>query len=202
MKRLEVAVVMGALALSTRVPLLRAQAPDSAVVAWAAVSMHPLAAPGDTTTSDLGPLLRMARDARVVAFGETAHHTHEIQLERWRMFRALAHEPRVRVLAMETGYAEALEVDAWVHGARGGELDFRKAFPFAGDGDQGELQAAVTWLHARNGLLPAAQRIGVMGIDMSGGGGDRQSSAPHGRSSLPIQPDDRAERLRARPSCR
>jgi erythromycin esterase len=144
--------------------------PD-AVRQWLTTSAHPLADVSIKDVHDMRPMVDMVDRARVVGFGETAHQTHELQLLRLRTLRALVETRQVRVLAMEAGYVETLELNQWLTGKSNVKPDFDAAFPFNGEGKIPELRAALEWLHSFNESLPPAERIQFQGLDLPYGGG-------------------------------
>jgi erythromycin esterase len=73
----------------------------------------------DAPLDDLEPLAARFRAARVVAIGESAHFVREYSLLRHRLLRFLVERCGFTVFAMESGFSEGLEVDAWVHGGPG-----------------------------------------------------------------------------------
>ena len=138
---------------------------------WLALSAYPLAGVSESRVDDLEPLTAALSQARVIGFGETAHQTHEIQLFRLRALRALVHTQKVRVLAMEAGFAETSAVDPWVRGLADAEPDFTVVFPFNGEGTLPELREALRWLRSYNATVPLSARVGFVGLDLPLGGG-------------------------------
>jgi len=72
---------------------------------------------------------------------------------------------------METGYADALVLERWLGDPAAREPDLSAALPYAGDGKQEEIRAALRWLKQYNDRQPAGSRVRFIGIDMSNGGG-------------------------------
>ncbi len=148
-----------------------AQNPSDPVRQWLTTAAHPLADVSRQDVHDLRPMVDLVGRARVIGFGETAHQTRELQLLRLRALRGLAETRQVRVLAMEAGYVETLELNRWLTGESNAGPDFDAAFPFNGEGRLPELRAALEWLHSYNETLPPAERIQFYGLDLPYGGG-------------------------------
>jgi erythromycin esterase len=148
-----------------------AEDPSAAIQHWLTTAAHPLADVSTQDVQDMRPMVHMIGQARVVGFGETAHQTHELQLLRLRALRALVKTGQVRVLAMEAGYVETLQLNQWLTGKSQVKPDFDAAFPFNGEGKLPELRAAIEWLHSFNETVPPAERIQFYGLDLPYGGG-------------------------------
>jgi erythromycin esterase len=138
---------------------------------WIASSMEPVRiGENDSTTVPAG-LARVVRGARVIGLGESAHHKHELQQLRTQLTRDLIRQHGVRAVTMETGYADALLLERWLSDPAVSEPDLSAALPYAGDGEQEAIRAALRWLKRYNDSQPAASRVRFIGIDMSNGGG-------------------------------
>ncbi|MER7015613.1 erythromycin esterase family protein [Saccharopolyspora sp. NPDC000359] len=107
-------------------------------------------------------------DARVVAVGENNHYIREFGLLRSEVVRFLVGELGFGVVALESGFAEGLLVDAWINGGAG-ELESvaRDGFTFR-HGDAVEVQELVRWLREHNS---AGGRVRFAGVDVPGSGG-------------------------------
>ncbi|HKH94831.1 MAG TPA: erythromycin esterase family protein [Gemmatimonadaceae bacterium] len=138
---------------------------------WIASRMEPV--PIGEKDSSIVPagLARVVRGARVIGLGESAHHKHELQQLRFQLTRELVRRHGVRAVTMETGYADALLLDQWLSDPSVSEPDLSAALPYAGDGEQEEIRAALRWLKRYNDRQPVDSRVRFIGIDMSNGGG-------------------------------
>src|SRR5215210_7594429 len=172
---LETLLTLSAVLLPTRTrpvlaPRVMAVASDS-LREWIRSRLVPLRISEEDSATAPAELARVVRGARVIGLGESAHHKHELQRLRFQLTRELIRRHRVRVVAMETGYADALLLERWLSDPAVSEPDLSAALPYAGDGEQEELRAALRWLKQYNDRQPAASRVQFIGIDMSNGGG-------------------------------
>ena len=95
--------------------------PDS-FVRWATAHRTPVRiAPEDSATADLAPMRALVGNARIVAYGEPTHGTHEPLAFRNRLFRFLVQDMGFTAIAIESGLTESEGVDRYVTG-RPGEL--------------------------------------------------------------------------------
>ncbi|MGI5129497.1 erythromycin esterase family protein [Pseudonocardia sp. CA-107938] len=101
-------------------------------------------------------------DAQVVAIGENNHHVREFGEVRRDLVRRLVDELGFTVVAMESGFAEGLHVDAWLRGEVA-DLDTAAGFTFR-FGDAPETRELLQWLRERGGVTFA-------GLDVPGSGG-------------------------------
>jgi erythromycin esterase len=101
-------------------------------------------------------------DAQVVAIGENNHHVREFGEVRLDLVRRLVGELGFTVVAMESGFAEGLLVDAWLRGGTDA-LDAAAGFTFR-FGDAPETRELLEWLRGRGGVTFA-------GLDVPGSGG-------------------------------
>ena len=147
---------------------LRAQEAKDAT-RWIASHLEPLS--GGVSGPMPAGLAEIVAGARVVGLGESAHHTRELLQLRSRLTRELVERHGFRAVAMETGYADALLLDAWLRDPSVAEPDLAKALPYAGDGELEELREPLRWLRAYNATQPANRRVRFIGIDLSNGGG-------------------------------
>ncbi|WP_213806569.1 erythromycin esterase family protein [Granulicella sp. dw_53] len=72
------------------------------------------AADGPYRAADYEPLLGMVKGKRLVLVSEPTHGTHECRLENAKLVRFLVERAGMRTLILELGYAEGLELDAYV----------------------------------------------------------------------------------------
>ncbi|WP_418059678.1 prolyl oligopeptidase family serine peptidase [Pimelobacter simplex] len=113
-------------------------------------------------TVDLSALRTLSEGARVVALGEAAHHVAELHELRDHVFRMLVEQHAFTALVLESGFAEGLDLDAWVAGRSGGPVEAAAAGISYGFGDAVEVHRQLTWMREHGGLR-------VYGMDLSGG---------------------------------
>lgn len=113
--------------------------------------------------ADPSAIAEIVGDAHVVALGENNHGVREFGELREELVRFLVRELGFGVVALESGFAEGLGVDAWVRGAPGDLGDLaRDGFTFRA-GDAAEMQALVSGLREHP--------VRFSGLDIPGSGG-------------------------------
>lgn len=128
----------------------------------------------DRANVDLAGLAPASRDAfvaafpattRVLALGETNHGTAEFYDERTALVLKLAAKHGVRMVMLESGYAETLAIDDYVNGAN---VDIAKAVHATSYWmwDTKTFLRSLEAIRAYNAPLPPAKRIHVIGIDV------------------------------------
>lgn len=103
------------------------------------------------TEVDLAGLRPLVRDARVVALGEAAHNVTELHEVRDELFRMLVNLG-FTALVLESGFAEGLAVDAWVHGGPGEVAAVAGEGISYGFGHSPAVHAQLGWMRERGGL--------------------------------------------------
>lgn len=149
---------------------------DEVFQRWAALHAVPLASaehPADG--SDLAPLGERIGSARVVAFGEAQHATHELLAMRNRLFRFLVERMGFSAIALESGFTESAYARPYLER---GEGDARTAATIglsAGLDAYAENIELLQWVRDYNAAARRAGRPGIhlYGIDITAGG--RQS---------------------------
>jgi erythromycin esterase len=98
---------------------------------WAAAHAHPVATvDAAANDSDLLALESAIGEARVVAFGEAMHNTHEPLAFRNRLFRFLVERMGFTAIALESGFTESLNARSLIeNGASDAETAARTALP-------------------------------------------------------------------------
>ena len=114
---------------------------------------------------DLQPLKKALKGVRVIAVGETTHGTHEFFRFRHRLLVFLVQQMGFRTLALETGYASAGPLDAFV---RGEAVDITKALAQQGlwTWDTEEMRGILDWLRKYNSGVRAQDRVRIVGFDI------------------------------------
>ncbi|GII94041.1 erythromycin esterase family protein [Sinosporangium siamense] len=115
---------------------------------------------------DLGWLDEAIGNARVVAIGESAHYNREFYQLRHRLLRYLAERHGFSAYAMETGFAEGWQADAWV---RGGDAPLGQVMAHGITSLMGlweQMAAHLEWMRRHN--QTAARSLGFYGIDLGG----------------------------------
>ncbi|MFI6600648.1 erythromycin esterase family protein [Nonomuraea sp. NPDC050536] len=110
---------------------------------------------------DLGWLDEVIGDARVVAFGESAHYNREYLQLRHRVLRYLVERHGFGAYAMESGFPEGWQVDRWV---RGGEGELGRALA------EGMTSLMGMWTQTGDQLRWMRERgdLGFYGVDLPG----------------------------------
>src|SRR5258705_5579907 len=133
--------------------------------------------------ADLQPIESISGDALVIALGEAAHGTHDFLAFRNRLLEFLVHEAGVTALAAETGYAESLDVDAYINGE---DVDDMVAAQSVFDdwypAPLEENLGLVEWMRAYNAGAPPGRALHFYGIDLTGGGGSVHARPGAGRA--------------------
>ncbi|MET9343013.1 erythromycin esterase family protein [Nonomuraea sp. NPDC003804] len=115
---------------------------------------------------DLAWLDEAIGDARVVAIGESAHYNREFYELRHRLLRYLVERHSFGAYAMETGFTEGWQVDAWIRGGgeRLGQVMANGMTSLMGLWTQ--MGAHLRWMREHN--RTAARPVGFYGIDLPG----------------------------------
>ncbi len=130
--------------------------------------------PASIAAEDAAAVRALARDARVLAVGEAAHSVAEVQTVQDLIVRALVQDPDgdaapFAAVAIESGFAESLALDAWVGGA-GSDADLdavaRDGMTY-GFGASPQVQRMLAGLRDWN-LAHPERRVRVIGIDLPG----------------------------------
>lgn len=118
--------------------------------------------------TDLEPLGSTIGNSRVVALGEPAHGVHEFLALRNRFFEFLVSEMGFTAIAVETGFAEAGPVDAYVGGESGDPAALVHGV-FAWDTRAfEENRQLIEWIRRRNSTH-VGRKIHLYGLDLTGG---------------------------------
>ena len=157
--------------------------------------------PGSIAAGDAKAVRALALGARVIGVGEAAHSVADVQAMQDLIVRALVQDPGgaaepFAAIALESGFAESLALDAWVGGA-GDDTDLdavaRDGMTY-GFGASPQVQRMLAGLRDWNRAHPE-RRVRVIGIDLPG---SSTSPGPAVRACLeriPALPGD-AELLR------
>jgi erythromycin esterase len=109
-------------------------------------------------------LRSIAGDARIVALGEATHGSHEFFAFKARAVEFLVRELGFTDFAMETGFTNALDTNAWVER---GEGDLEHALRgLAGQWQTEEYRELLLWLRAWNADAAHAKKVRIHGLDM------------------------------------
>lgn len=104
-------------------------------------------------------------DSRVIALGEGAHNILEFTALGDALLRTLVQEHGVTAFAMESGFAEGLLVDAWIHGGPGSVDDVAREGITYRFGESDGIRRQLTWMREWNA---AGGDIRFYGIDLPG----------------------------------
>jgi protein-L-isoaspartate(D-aspartate) O-methyltransferase len=113
------------------------------------------------------PLFDRYADKRIVLLGEASHGTSEFYQARAAITRRLVEAHGFNIIAVEADWPDAAAIDRHVRhrpATRADEAPFRR-FP-TWMWRNTDVAAFVEWLHAYNGVLPAAERAGFYGLDL------------------------------------
>lgn len=129
----------------------------------------------------------MIGEARVVCLGESAHAVSEFYLLKDRLFRYLATELGFTAFVMESGFAEGLAVNEWIHGGAGeiGHLSRSGVTYEFGDSDLFRTQLA--WMRER---ALAGRPLNFYGMDLPGASVDPGAAVTVCLSRLPPRAGD------------
>jgi prolyl oligopeptidase len=135
------------------------------------------------TTPNPGRLREVATGARVVALGEAAHNVTELHELRDRALRMLVEDLGFTALVLESGFAEGLELDAWVAGGPG-SVESAAAGISYGFGHSAVVHRQLSWLRAHGGVR-------VYGMDVAGGSTSPGPAVRALLSRIPARTGDR-----------
>ncbi|MEU1721203.1 erythromycin esterase family protein [Nonomuraea sp. NPDC005692] len=122
--------------------------------------------PAAAAVADAATLRELVGDARVVAVGEGAHNVTEFYRLKDRLFRILVRELGFSAFVMESGFAEGLAVDAWVHGGPGEAAVVARDGITYRFGECEPMRRQLRWMRRRNSAGPA--QVSFYGMDLPG----------------------------------
>lgn len=106
----------------------------------------------------------------IIAIGEATHGGEPMLFARNQLIHQLAENGRISWVALETGYAESLQLDRYVRGGPGTASDVAARGFTWGFGNLAGNVALLEDLRAINAGKPVGKQIGIVGIDLSLGG--------------------------------
>ncbi|MCA0378547.1 MAG: erythromycin esterase family protein [Actinobacteria bacterium] len=138
-------------------------------------------------------LLELIGDARVVAIGEGAHNVQEFTGFADGLFRLLAERRGFTGFVKESGFAEGLSVDDWLHDADGvgdaGVEAIARAGISYGFGESEQVRAQLSWLRDR---VRAGAKLQFIGADLPGSSTSPEAAVRQCLQRIPAAPDDAA----------
>ncbi|MEU9320221.1 erythromycin esterase family protein [Streptomyces sp. NPDC048295] len=140
--------------------------------------------------SDVTRLREIVGDARVVALGEGGHNITEFYGLRDRLFRYLVRECGFTGLVLESGFAEGLGVDAWVHGGPGRVQDVSRTGITYRFGECEPMRRQLRWMRRHN--TTGEGTVSFYGMDLPGSSTSPLSAVRACLDRLPAQPGDAA----------
>ncbi|MEU5401256.1 erythromycin esterase family protein [Streptomyces sp. NPDC005963] len=156
-------------------------------------SGDPFAWPLDRTPgpADVEVVRELIGDARVVAIGEGAHNITEFYGLRDRLFRLLVREFGFTGLVLESGFAEGLAVDAWVHGGPGRvETVARDGITYR-FGECEPMRRQLSWMRDRTSKgSPGSAAVSFYGMDLPGSSTSPGPAVRACLDRLPARPGD------------
>ncbi|GAA3114108.1 erythromycin esterase family protein [Streptosporangium carneum] len=115
---------------------------------------------------DLETVRDLVGDARVVALGEGAHNITEFYGLKDRLFRILVRELGFTGFVMESGFAEGLAVNEWIHGGAGQvEAVARDGITYR-FGECEPMRRQLRWMRRWNSESPT--KVNFYGMDLPG----------------------------------
>jgi len=145
---------------------------EKAAVAWLRDHSIDLALTGSAADPVLPAIDRMTGSARVIAMGEPTHGTHEFLRLRNRIFESLVARG-VTAIALETGFQDALAVDAYLQSPGidpPSDAIARAMVAYSNDAEgngRTENRELLRWIHEYNTAHPG-RRVHLYGFDLSG----------------------------------
>jgi hypothetical protein len=136
-----------------------------------AVVVREAARPITGAAGDYDPILALVdAGTRLVLVGDATHGTHEFYAERARLTQRLVTDRGFTAVAIESDWADAARVNAYVRGV-GTDRSAEEALSAFRDFPDWmwrnvEMRDFVQWLRTHNAARPPAQRVGVYGIDV------------------------------------
>lgn len=128
--------------------------------------ISPLAIGG--SAAELAPLDNVVTGARVVAFGEGTHNSHELWSFRNRLFAYLVEHRGFTAIAAETGYGPSIATDRYVMGEDvSPALAARGVFSWSRSTFDENLEL-VQWMRAYNGRPTTKRKVRFYGLEMAG----------------------------------
>jgi erythromycin esterase len=119
--------------------------------------------------ADLQPLKPVIGKARVVALGESAHGMHEFLAFRNRLLEFLVQEMGFTAIAVETGFAEAIQVDDYIMGGVADSSTVAQSVFMWSPQAYRENQELIEWIRRHNANASTARNIRFYGVDLTGG---------------------------------
>ncbi|MFC9251927.1 erythromycin esterase family protein [Amycolatopsis thailandensis] len=126
------------------------------------VTLDPDAAAG----ADLDLVREVVGDARVVCIGESAHCGSEFYRLKDRVTRMLVQNLGFTAFVLESGFAEGLAVNEWIHGGPGELEDVARDGITYRFGECPEMHAQLSWMRDWNRSTP--QTVQFYGMDWPG----------------------------------
>lgn len=122
--------------------------------------------PDAVDPDDVETVRDLVGDARVVAVGEGAHNITEFYELKHRLFRILVRELGFTGFVMESGFAEGLAVDEWIHGGPGRvEAIARDGITYR-FGECEPVRRQLRWMRRWNSASSA--KVAFYGMDLPG----------------------------------
>ncbi len=167
---------------------------------WAARAARqlPSVETGGITPDGTDWISRLTRKASVLGIGESAHDVHDFLALRILITKRLIEHGRVAAIVMETSFAEAEPIDAWLAGRSSAPPDLARVLSFD-FGREAELAQIFQWLRAYNARRSPARQVHFYGADLpSDGGGSMEPALVRVWSYLQQVDSDYARDVKAR----
>jgi erythromycin esterase len=116
----------------------------------------------------------------MLMLGEAAHGVEEALVFRNQLLQSLVTRDGFAGIALETGYAESLRIEAFIAGGPGNAVDIARTSFTSGFGNFQANADLISWMREYNRTAPAGRQLRFFGIDLSLGGptGSSATAAP------------------------
>jgi erythromycin esterase len=135
-------------------------APGAAFASWARARAVPI----DTAADAVRALDAGIAEARLIGVGESVHEVQQFLAFRRELLQELVRTRAVTALVLESGLAEAMDLDEYVRGRRAA-VDFEAALP-GGLGPFEEMRRTIEWLREWNAGAGRHRPVGIHGADL------------------------------------
>ena len=138
------------------------------VQAWLRTHAVPFDLAGDDA-DDMKPFQKVIGNARLVAFGEFAHGSHEFFQVVQRALKFLVEKRGFNVVCIEAPFTEALALNRYVLGGEGKPEEALNQLGFWIWNNE-EMVSTLQWLRTYNKGKPASRKVRFYGFDLQSGG--------------------------------
>jgi erythromycin esterase len=115
-------------------------------------------------------IVRLARNAEILGIGESMHDAHEFLQLRALVTKTLIERGRLSAIVLETSFAEAATIDAWLAGREPIQPDLEQLLSF-GFGRESEIVQTLQWIREYNSRHKPNHQVHFYGADLPSDGG-------------------------------